>query len=133
MGEEQPPSMAELGRTLERNHQETSGRIADLKAQNADLKAQNARDLQTIVERLERYVLQAVYEADKRSAAISQQAMTDRIERVDQTTNDRIDRVVEELTTTRHGNRTAFWAAVGAIVAAMAGAAGAYLLARGGK
>jgi hypothetical protein len=122
MGEEQPPSMAELGRTLERNHQETSSRIADLRAQNADQKAQSARDLQTIVERMERFVLQAVYEADKRATAISQQNM-----------NDRLDRIEGELTTTRHGNRTAFWAAVGAVVAAIAGAALAYLLARGVK
>lgn len=109
------PTPSELARLIERNHRETSSDILDLKTQVG-------RDVQALFGQMAQYVLTAVYEADKRATEIARKALEDKVERVE-----------EELTSTRRGNRTAFWAAVGAIIAAMAGAALAYMFAKGGK
>lgn len=108
MGDE--PSASELERLIARNHRETSADIARLEqsiaAQRQDF---------------DRYVLAQVYVADQR-------AWGDRITRLEQAYTD----MVRENAARMRGNRAAYWAAVGAVLAAVVGAVMAYLLAKGG-
>lgn len=127
MADEQP-TLWEVRRTLERNHHETSADIADLKAQNA-------RDLTTIVERLERYVLQAVYEADKRAAEISHQATLERIARVEAQNESQHKEMAsqrDEMAGHHRMNRLLFWTVGGGILASIVTVVLTVLLTRGG-
>lgn len=120
--------MSELGRTLERNQQAMLDRIADLRAQNTDLKAQNARDLQTIVERLERYVLQAVYEADKRTAEALNQAIDKRMAHVEA----KAEAQQQEIAGHHRTNRLLFWTVAAAVLGGLATVITTVLMVKGG-
>lgn len=104
------PSPSELERLINRNHKETSTDIARLEAAIASQRAD-----------FDRYVLAQVYVADQR-------AWGDRIRRLEELYTD----MVRENAARMRGNRAAYWAAVGAVLAAIVGAVMAYLLAKGG-
>lgn len=104
------PTTSELERMIARNHRETSADIARLEqaisAQRTDF---------------DRYVLARVYDADQRANA-------DRVKRLEDAWAD----MLRENAARARGNRAAYWAAVGAILAAIVGAILAYMLAKGG-
>lgn len=64
------PTPSELARLIERNHKETSADIAELKTQSA-------RDIQTLIQQMERYVLAKVYEVEMRAFGARIQRMED--------------------------------------------------------
>lgn len=104
------PTTSELERLIARNHRETSTDIARLEQAIASQRAD-----------FDRYVLAQVYVADQRG-------LSDRMARLES----QYAAMVQENAGRARGNRAAFWAAAGAVLAAVVGAVMAYLLARGG-
>jgi hypothetical protein len=108
------PTLRELEQLIKRNFTDGRDDILDLKSQVQE----HIRQLGT---QMQQYLLVAVYQAEKEATRAREDAYVARIVRLE-----------TEATARARGNRAAFWAAGGAVLAAVVGAVMAYLLAKGG-
>lgn len=98
------PSPRELERLISRNHAETSADILDLKSQLT-------ANVTTLIGQFDKYVLAKVYEADERARTAVNDALSERLKKVE-----------DEQTTNRRGKNTALVMAGVAVLGAAAGA-----------